>query len=88
MQTIERILEKQEIARLKKEKVEQLSEVKFPGNLPAKMLKMKKDLLLSGLLKKDVSKVLEQLLTPEKNDNLPVNELLKKKGKKKKHHHL
>lgn len=89
LHTIERILEKPRMIELKKENTKQLLQKNFFPNQSGKMLCKEKDLSLSRILKKDLSKTLEQLMKPEETHEQPGHELLKKKRKKKQqNHHL
>ncbi len=88
LQTIEKILGKQETIPVKKENIHQSIDGNISRNQPAKLLKKEKDLSISELLKKDISKGLEQLMKPEQNHDLHQLPLLKKKRKRKQRRHL
>ncbi len=85
LQTIEKILEKQERIRIKKEIIQQSIDGNISIKQPGNSLKQVKDLSMSESLKKDISKSLEQLMRPEQNHDLNQPLLLKKKRKKRRH---
>ena len=88
LQTIERILQKQATLELKNDNTNLLSDRNNPKAYSANLSKTEKDISISILIKKDISKGLEQLMRPEQNHELAGAELLKKKRKKKLHRHL
>ncbi len=88
LQTIEKILEKQEKIPIKKENIHQSIDGNISHDQPGLSLKKEKGLSISESLKKDISKGLEQLMKPEQNHDLYQPQLLKKKRKRKQHRHL
>ncbi|MEP7232107.1 MAG: relaxase/mobilization nuclease domain-containing protein [Ginsengibacter sp.] len=88
LQTIEKILEKQEMIPIKKENIHQSFDRNISTGQPGLSLKKEKDLSISELLKKDIAKGLEQLMKPEENLDLFQPSLIKKKRRKKQHRHL
>ena len=88
LQMIERLLQKQAIIGLKNDNTNLLSDRKNTKVPSSHLSKTEKDISISGSLKKDISKGLEQLMKPEQNHELSGSELLKKKRKRKLRHHL
>lgn len=88
LQTIEKILEKQERIPSKKEDIHQSIDGNIFIGQPGNSLKKEKDLSMSESLKKNISKGLEQLMKPEQNHDLYQPPSLKKKRKRKQTRHL
>lgn len=88
LQTIERMLEKQQLFRQSKPDSNQLLNRKFSVSKLEDLLP-KKSFSNTENLKKDISETLYDIMKPEQNQQHLINELLPKKRKKKRqHHHL